>query len=91
MRLAASAAILGMTMGAAMPETKENQLFAAAGRGNATEIGTLISEGAKIDARNDLGETALLIATHANHVEEAKKLIEAGGDVNAKDKINGST
>jgi ankyrin repeat protein len=32
----------------------------------------------------------LLVATHANQVEAAKALIEAGADVNAKDNINDS-
>ncbi len=33
------------------------------------------------------GRTPLLIATHANAVEAARVLIEAGADVNAKDSI----
>lgn len=36
------------------------------------------------------GRTALLLATHADHVEAARLLIEAGADVNAKDDIHDS-
>ena len=51
---------------------------------------TLLSKGAQIDARDDRGATALLVATHHNNVNAARALIEAGADVNAKDHINDS-
>jgi ankyrin repeat protein len=38
-----------------------------------------------LEARDPQGRTALLLATHANDVEIARVLIEAGADVNAKD------
>ena len=38
-------------------------------------------------ARDGRGVTALLAATHGNHVEVARLLIAAGADVNAKDNI----
>ncbi|WQO32033.1 ankyrin repeat domain-containing protein (plasmid) [Microvirga lotononidis] len=43
-----------------------------------------------VDARDEAGRTALLIATHGNRIEVARALIEAGADVNAKDRINDS-
>lgn len=53
-------------------------------------IRDLLSDGADIDARDEAGRTALLIATHGNRIEVAKALIESGADVNAKDRINDS-
>ena len=42
------------------------------------------------DARDGRGRTALLAATHGNHVAVARALIAAGADVNAKDGIEDS-
>ena len=47
----------------------------------------LVAGKADLEARDRQGRTALLLATHANHVEIARALIEAGADVNAKDGI----
>jgi ankyrin repeat protein len=54
------------------------------------QIQALLSRGADLDARDETGRTALLIATHGNRIEIARTLIEAGADVNAKDRINDS-
>ena len=40
---------------------------------------------ADMEAKDERGRTALLIATQANNIEIARELIEAGADVNAKD------
>lgn len=40
-----------------------------------------------IDELNEKGETPLLIAVHNNQIELAKKLIDAGANVNIQDKI----
>jgi uncharacterized protein len=40
------------------------------------------------EARDSDGRTALLLAARANDIEAARRLIEAGADVNAKDKIH---
>ena len=55
---------------------------------DAARIRDLLSEGADIDARDEAGRTALLIATHDNRIAVARALIEAGADVNAKDRID---
>lgn len=50
----------------------------------------LSSDGYPIDEQNEKGETPLLIATHNNDVDIAKKLIDAGADVNKQDNIEDS-
>lgn len=69
---------------------KSLPLHAAARQNDAAGIRRLLAEGAKIDARDGSGATALLVATHANQVDAARALIEAGADVNAKDGIHDS-
>jgi ankyrin repeat protein len=65
-------------------------LHAAADRNDTQAIRALLAEGAKVDARDGQGATALLVATHADRLEAARALIEAGADVNAKDGISDS-
>ncbi|MFJ7649776.1 ankyrin repeat domain-containing protein [Lysinibacillus sp. NPDC097279] len=43
-----------------------------------------------INETNDKGETPLLIATHENYIELAKRLIDAGADINQQDHIQDS-
>jgi ankyrin repeat protein len=65
-------------------------LHVAARQDDAGAIEKLLAEGAKIDARDGTGATALLVATHENRIGAARALIEAGADVNAKDNIEDS-
>ncbi|MGU3495758.1 ankyrin repeat domain-containing protein [Xanthobacteraceae bacterium A53D] len=83
-------AAVALMMGQVMAGQKERDLIDAAGRNDAIAVARLISGGAKLEARNDHGQTALLVATHADAVEAARLLIEAGADVNAKDAISDS-
>ena len=50
-----------------------------------------IADGNNLEIRNSKGETPLITATYANHIEMAKLLIEAGADVNAQDKMLNSS
>jgi ankyrin repeat protein len=75
------------------PATAQNRdpaLIAAAGKGDLGAVERLIREGASIAARDGRGRTALLAATHGNHVTVARALIAAGADVNARDDIEDS-
>jgi ankyrin repeat protein len=68
------------------------QLLQAAARGDTAAVRKLIAAGAGagINARDGGGRSALLLATHGNHVDAARLLIAAGADVNAKDGIEDS-
>ncbi len=66
-------------------------MIAAADRGDLTTVQELLGAGAPVDARDERRRTALLLATHANHVEIAFALIAAGADVNARDEIDDSS
>jgi uncharacterized protein len=65
-------------------------LHQAAAQGNAQAVHALLAQGVNLEARNPAGATALLVATHHNHVDVARVLMEAGADVNAQDLIQDS-
>jgi ankyrin repeat protein len=66
---------------------RDQALIVAAGKGDLAAVERLIREGASVAARDSRGRTALLAATHGNHVAAARALIAARADVNAKDDI----
>jgi uncharacterized protein len=71
-------------------QNRDQALIEAAGRGDPAAVERLIREGARVAARDNRGRTALLLATHGNHVAVARALIAAGADVNAKDDMQDS-
>jgi ankyrin repeat protein len=68
----------------------ERDMIAAAERGELLVVKQLLTGGARIEARDQRGRTALLAATQRNRVEAARFLIQEGADVNAKDFIQDS-
>ena len=68
----------------------DTRLHNAAAADDVAAIHRLLASGANIDARDESGATALLVAAHGNKVNAAHALIEAGADVNAKDDIQDS-
>lgn len=68
-------------------EVKErnNKLLSAAAEGKTDEVKASLAAGAEINAQDDRGRTAVMAATHGNHVETVKVLIEAGADINIQD------
>lgn len=79
-----------LTSMAVKADPKGQQLHDAAAKGDSRQITALLNQGASIDARDGLKQTALMVATHGNHIAAAKVLIDAGADVNAKDAIQDS-
>jgi uncharacterized protein len=65
-------------------------IFEAATDNDVALLQQRITSGVPIDVTNSEGRTALLLATHANAIEAAKFLIDAGADVNAMDQIQDS-
>ncbi|MDS1141196.1 ankyrin repeat domain-containing protein [Pusillimonas sp. SM2304] len=85
-----AAAMLASTHALSGAAVNQYPLHAAAEYNDVNAVKQLLSEGAKIEARDASGSTALLAATRANAVDAARALINAGADVNAKDRINDS-
>src|ERR1041384_4421837 len=65
----------------------ERDMIAAAERGELVLVKKLLAAGARIDARDQRGRSALLAATPRNRIDTARFLTQEGADVNAKDYI----
>ena len=59
--------------------------FQSVKSGDIAEVNRLIGEGADVNAQNNDGWTALMLASDLENPEIAKLLIEEGADVNAQD------
>ena len=84
--------LLAMTAGshATSPPLEDQALIALASKGDLAGVERLIAQGVSVKAKDGRGRTALLGATHGNHVAVARALIAAGADVNAKDDMQDS-
>jgi len=85
------AALLCVGAGAAFGGEPENELLAAARRGDAVAVKTLLTKGANVNAKFRYGTTALFPACDKGHIEVVKVLLEHGADVNVKDTFYSAT
>lgn len=58
-------------------------LFVAASEGRSDVVRYLLAEGADVNAREKLGDTALMEATYYGHLALVKQLLLSGAEVNA--------
>ena len=70
--------------------TAEMLLFTAAREGNLPSLAKALQQGANINAQNERGETALIVAVKNDHVEYAKVLVALRADLTIRD-IDGKT
>ena len=66
------------------------ELVRQAEAGDLAALRRLLDAGVPVDTRDARRRTALLAATHANHIDVARLLIQRGADVNAKDEMQDS-
>jgi len=67
-----------------VPEAILSQWMEAASKGDTQKVQALLGKGADVNAKDDMGETALIIAAYYGHTDTVKVLLEEGADVNAK-------
>jgi ankyrin repeat protein len=82
--------IMQTTAPAQQANETERDMIASAERGELPVVKKYLAGGARIDARDQRGRTALMAATQRNRIEVARLLIQEGADVNAKDFIQDS-
>ena len=68
----------------------DREFIEAARKGDRAGVRAALDQGARVDARDQTGATALIAAAYANRIEVARLLIDAGADVNLKDETEQS-
>ena len=68
----------------------EMDFLASARQGNSAAVGLFIDAGVDMDARDGVGQTALMTATLANQLETARVLLARKADPKAKDNHGGT-
>jgi ankyrin repeat protein len=61
------------------------ELHDAAAIGNLAGVRQFLEQGADVNAKDELGRTALIWASYNEHTDTVKLLIEKGADINARD------
>jgi hypothetical protein len=79
------------TAQATPPDTKADELSAAARRGDAAAVKKLLDEGVDPNTKFRYDVTALTYACDHGHLEVVKVLLAHGADINVKDTFYGST
>jgi Ankyrin repeats (3 copies) len=69
----------------ALAQSVNDDLIAAAKRGDAESVKSLLAKGADVNAKTRYNQTPLMFASEKGHLEVVKILIEAGADVNVTD------
>jgi hypothetical protein len=64
-----------------------NELLSAASSGNTATAARLLGQGADVDAKNNQGDTPLMLATKSGKIDTAKLLIEKGANLEAKNNV----
>jgi ankyrin repeat protein len=75
----------------AFAQDLNEQLLAAARKGDAAEARALLEKGALVNSKTRYGATPLSYACDRGNVEMVKLLLDRGADVNAKDTFYGAT
>ena len=82
----------GLLLGgqATADQASAQRLLQAAGAGDLASVDALLKQGVAVDVRDGQGNTPLLLATAANRVEVARRLVDAGADVNLQNRMQDS-
>src|SRR5262245_35542407 len=77
--------IISLAPVVALAQSAGDDLIAAAKRGDAEAVKSLLAKGANVNAKTRYDQTPLMFAAEKGHLEIVRILIEAGADINATD------
>jgi ankyrin repeat protein len=67
-----------------MPQPADDRLLRASAEGDLGALDDALHEGADVNARTELGDTALNLAAQNGRIEVVKRLLERGADIENK-------
>lgn len=82
--------LIAIGLSTAAASGAQDSLIDAAGAGDPFRVEALLGANADVNAKNELGSTALMAASYAGHLQVVRLLLAANADVNAK-RRNGNT
>lgn len=62
------------------------ELMEAAANADTEAVKSLLAKGVDVNAKDDVGSSALIVAASGGHIEIVRLLLDAGADVNTRDK-----
>jgi len=75
---------IGGPSGAPVFTNVNNELLGAASSGDTAAATRLLAQGADVDAKNNQGDTGLLLAAKSGKIDTARLLVEKGANIEAK-------
>ncbi|MEW6110274.1 MAG: ankyrin repeat domain-containing protein [Nitrospirota bacterium] len=79
--------LIASSAGIASAANLEKQFGRAVAAGDIENVGTLLDQGADVNAKNKEGETPLMVAALERRLEMVKFLLDRGADINLKDNV----
>jgi hypothetical protein len=77
--------VISLAPAGALAQSPNDDLIAAAKRGDSAAVKALLAKGADVNAKTRYNQTPLMFAAEKGHIDTVKILIEAGADINATD------
>jgi len=71
----------------ARADDMDQDLIAAAGKGDLARISALLKQRANVNGRDAQGRTPVMAATYGRHAGAVEALLRAGADVNQRDQM----
>ena len=81
------AAVVGLAAASVRADDKRDALWAAIRAGDVKAVQSALDRGARLEAKNEIGVSALWIAASKGKIDVIEFLVRKGADVNVRDAI----